>query len=211
MMRILSYIAVLFMFVLCLSSCGSSGGDKVGSLTVAASSADNGNGTYNVSALATYTNPTKTDLVGVDINFSVIDTLTGTVLNSSTKKTPTNGIIGVNYTVSQQATARGLMVVASTGDLQDSKSVTIPAFGAITANPTTLTFASTDPIGSQKQVSVTGGTLSYNTSSSNNTLATASVVGSTVTVTRASAAVGTVVITINDTAGASTTVSVALQ
>jgi hypothetical protein len=211
-MKIMWKLFVLSLLMISLSGCGDSGGDDlVGGLTLDTTATDNGNGTYNVSALATYSHPTKTDLVGVEIGFKVIDTFNNVVLASTTKNTPTNGKTGVNMTIFQAPVAQSLMVVASTGNLQDSKPVSIPALGAITPNPTSLTFTNTEAIGTIKNVAVTGGTAPYFASSNDTLSATVTSFGNTVSVRRESAAAGSVIITITDAIGSATTFLVTLQ
>ena len=210
-MSIARKMLILGSLLLLLAGCGG-GGDNVGNLTLAVTPADNGDGTYAVGAVATYTNPTHSDLVNTEITFSTSIAIPGSGL-PVTLKTPTNGIIGWNFNVPKQNTAYSFYVIARTGSLEDSKIVKIPALGALTPSPTTLTFTSSQPSPSTQTITVSGGTQPYSTGSSNTALATASVSGNTVTVTRQSNATGTVIITISDSAvqQASTSVSVTLH
>jgi len=117
---------VVVMLMLLMSACGSGGKDKVGSIVLTATPASNGDGTYSVSASATYTHPTITNLVGVEITFNTSPA--GLVAGfPTTISTNSAGNAGVLLTVNQLATAYSFVVTASTGSLQDSKTVSIPA------------------------------------------------------------------------------------
>jgi len=197
------------MAFLLLTACG--GGDNVGNLTMTTPVvADAGNGQYAVSATATYSNPNHSDLTNTEIIF---DTSPSGIVSGFPAKllTATNGSKGVNFVVDQAAQPISFYLVARTGDLQDSKLVTIPALGALTANPTTLTFLTTDVVPANKSITVSGGAPPYSVASSDTNLATATVTGTTVTVTRGSNTTGTVTITITDSQSKSTPVSVTLQ
>lgn len=209
-MRIARKLLTVATLLLLIAGCGSGDKDKVGNLTVDVTSAALAGQQYSVSALATYTNPNKTSLEGTEITFETSTTVPGFPVTVST---PTNGKTGINFIINQGATPKNFFVIARTGDLEDSKAVSIPALGALTATPSTLTFTSTEVSPSAKAISISGGTSPYTASSNEATLATVSVSGNTATVTRQSNNTGTAVITIKDSASAqaSTTVSVTLQ
>jgi len=208
-MKLVRCLAGLVMLLMFLTSCGSAGGDKVGSLSVEATSVPGGVGVYIVTATATYTHPTLTNLVGLDISFQVFDT-SGTVLSSFSDRTNTSGSIGFTFPLPQLPASQGYFVTATTGDLQDTASFIIPG-SIITPSPTSLTFTSAQAIGTTQTITVSGGTPPYTASSTDSTLASVSVSGSTITVTRQSAATGTVDINISDLAGSTATVPVTLQ
>lgn len=210
-MRIVNYYILFTTLILCISGCGGADGkDKVGSLSLAVSPSVLSGGQFSVSAIATYTNPNTSNLVGTEVTFDTSPP--GLVAGfPKTYSMPTNGIQGTNILLNQTAANLNFFVIARIGDLVDSKIVSMPALGTVTASPTSLTFITTEVPPSQHSISISGGTSPYIASSSVNSLVTTSVTGNTVTVTRVSVGTGIAVITIQDAVGASTTVTVTLQ
>jgi len=202
----LKYYVLLLVLLIALPSCGGDGKDKVGSLELTTATTALAGGQYKVSAIATYKNPNTTNLVGTEVTFSI--GLSGYA--SQKISLPSGGSEGVIFIVDQIATPLNFFVTASTGSLQDSEVVSIPALGSLVATPTTLTFATTDGVSSAKSVSITGGTAPYAVTSSNATLVTATISGSTVTITRESAGTGNAIVNITDSATTPTTVSVSV-
>ncbi|MBT0665637.1 hypothetical protein KI809_15110 [Geobacter pelophilus] len=207
-------LRIIFLVFICMSLFGCGDDGKVGSLTLGTPFAtNNGDGTYQVGATATYSNPSQSNLVGVSITFKLIDTATNTIISTFSDTTPTNGSFGCQWTVPQQLTPQGFLIVASSGGLEDTKSVSVPALGVLSVASSSITFTNTEPAPTIKQNAISGGTTPYSASSSNAALATVSVSGNAVSVTRASNATGTVIVTVTDASPTrqSTSFSVVLQ
>jgi hypothetical protein len=209
-MKFCCYKSVLFVLLLVISGCGS-GKDKVGSLSLAVTSTALSGGQYSVGAVATYTNPNTTNLVGTEVTF---DTSPSGLVSGfpKTYSMPTNGIQGVNMIIDQTASVQNFFVIARVGDLIDSKVVSIPALGTLVPSSTSVTFSNSEGVNTTKTVTVSGGSGTYGVTSSDDAVVTASVSGSTVTITRKSTATGSQTITITDTVSLKTaTVTVTLS
>ena len=200
--------AVLMCSCVFLFGCGSGGDNKVGGLTLTTTTEARDGGVFVVNASAVYTNPNKTDLVGTGITF---DTSPSGIITGfpQTISTNTSGNAGIVFALDQQDAAFSFAVVARTGDLEDTEVVTVPALTALTVTPVSVSFVGTDPVGSVRTLTVTGGTPPYTAFSSLPSVIGAGVSGPTVTLTKLQAITpGNAVITVIDSNNRSATASV---
>jgi len=109
----------LFMASLALYGCGQGAGDAAGlngAITVSASAS----GSF-ITATATYTNPTKTDLIGTPIWFSY--QVAGTTYSLGTVHTNNSGTVSVVFTPAAFNANQTFLVTAGTGNLQNFATV----------------------------------------------------------------------------------------
>jgi hypothetical protein len=195
--HLLKFVAVMILASIFLSGCG--GEDKVGGLSLVLTTEDPAGDSFVVNAGATYTHPTVSDLVNVPITF---DTVPSGLVGGFPEKIYTNssGFAGTVLVFEQQKEPFTLAITATTGDLQDTKVVTIPGLGTLTANPESITFDPTDVVGTFKEVSISGGSDTGTLSASSddgNIEATAD--GTKVTITKIALSTGhTAVVTVTD-------------
>ena len=195
-----------------LGGCGNSGGgDLVGSLSLDTSTTDLTGGYYDASATATYSHPTK-DPIGTDITFNTVAFTNRSTLgvSNSTHKVNSSGAITVTYGPFQQRNIPIFIDInANTGDLTQFKRVTIPALSSLGVTPGAVAFAGTDPVGTTKTVTVSGGISPYVISSSSANIGV-SINGNTVTVTLLASGGGTssATVTVKDALGNSVAIAV---
>lgn len=118
-MRRTLIVAGLFLASLAVYGCGQGGGDAAGlngGISVTASAA----GTF-ITATGTYTNPTKTNLIGVPITFSY--QAGGQSFSLGTFNTNNSGSVSVAFTPSAFNGQQTVLVTASTGNLQNFATV----------------------------------------------------------------------------------------
>ncbi|HMN03982.1 MULTISPECIES: hypothetical protein [Geobacter] len=190
---------------LLIGGCGGSGGDDlVGGLTLNASTNDLTAGNYQVTATAKYTHPSK-DPLGTEIAFNtrVYTNISTLATYSATYKVNSSGEVGVVYpVVRQRSTPIFYDINASTGDLNQFKTVSVPAVSSLAVNPTALSFADTDTVGTAKTLALSGGVTPFSVSSTTADVE-ASVSDRTVTVILMANPVGpqTATLTITDALG----------
>jgi hypothetical protein len=203
--RIFGY--VFFFLLPILGGCGSGGAGLNGSISLSDPQKTVGPipGFYTVSVTATYTNPQVTNLIGTPISFTLSSNNPDQSLNR-TEPTNTNNSGGVVFTfyVPQDLDAATVVnIVATTGNLQNFKTVTVPKVASLAVSAQAVTFLPTDGVGSTKTLTINGGLGSYAVSNggSTNFSATLGADGTTVTITKlaASANNSTETLTVTDT------------
>jgi hypothetical protein len=118
--RIIAVVG-LFIATLALNGCGQGAGDAAGlngGITVSASAT----GSF-ITATATYTNPTKTNLIGLPITFGYV--VGGTSFTIGTFNTNNSGTVSVSFTPAPFNGTQAFLVTASTGNLQNFASVNV--------------------------------------------------------------------------------------
>ncbi len=147
-----------------LFGCGL-GKDTSGTLTLSdLVLTDLGGGTYSVATSALYTPDNSKDPTGADITFTASYT-TPTVTVPVTKVTTvTLGKSGIATFADLKVQGNEPVYVslsARTGGLSETKIAAIPAVAALTVSPSSVAFLNTDPVGTFKLVTVTGGYSPY--------------------------------------------------
>ena len=183
--------------------CGS-GKDVNGSLTVVAGGVTASGSLAQAPFTITYTNPQKTDVLGVEIN--VTSQLDNNASRSFTYSTSNSGVNIFTFSVPQTTSSQNLQVVARTGDIVSSASVSIPAISStpptLTASPTSIAFAVAAATGTTQILTLSGGLQPYNfiVSPSPNNDISASINGTIMTVikTASAATTGTANIVVTD-------------
>jgi hypothetical protein len=185
----MNYLRVVFKSLTCLMAlaifgCGS-GKDVNGSLNVSASKTDSETLT-TANFTIVYTNPQKTDVLGVKIDVdSDTDSFSFNMSNS--------GVKTITYLLPRYDTEYVFRLTARTGDFVSGAAVVVPKLGTttttttLTASPTSLTFAASAPVNSTQTVNISGGTSPYHfvaLSPSSNTDISADVSAGTLTVTK---------------------------
>jgi hypothetical protein len=118
------FAGVLLSLIPLISGCGSNQALN-GALALTATSTDAGTAVF-VQATATYTNPTKTDLLRTPITFTLSD---GTSSSSETVYTNNSGVITIAFYYPKGVTSVNLLITAKSGDVPAYTSVTIPTGG----------------------------------------------------------------------------------
>lgn len=183
-------LAVTAVIMLALCGCGS-GNDLNGSLTIGSTQANSTNFS-EVSFTVKYTNPQKSNLLGMPLHFR-------TSMGSFDEKTNNSGSIILSFVIPKADVDQAFFFEVTTGDLLASKVVIIPALGTepppsvpMSALPTSITFTPTAAIDSTQDVLILGGTGNYsvlNTNPSPNLNISAAIVdGTTLRVSKESAA-----------------------
>jgi hypothetical protein len=160
----------------------------------------------DVSFTITYTNPLKTDLIGVPINYSVL--VNGTLIDQQATNFNNSGILTVTYHIPKDAAEQSVRCVANSSNLIGSATVTVSAFGTLNVTPSIQTYTATDPVDTVKTYTISGGSGNYSVVSSNPSLVSVLISGTTINATRVSAGAGSATITVTDT---TTTNSVNVQ
>jgi hypothetical protein len=197
MSRLILYALVICTMVIAGCGGGNNGaGGLNGAVTVTGSQLAS-NFSSDVTFTITYTNPLKTDLIGVPINYSVL--VDGTLIDQQATNFNNSGILLVTYHIPKGVAEKSVRCVANSANLIGSTTVTVAAFGALNVTPSIQTFADTDLVGTVKTYTISGGSGNYSVASSDETLVTALVSGTTVNATRAGTGAGTVNLTVTDT------------
>ncbi len=197
MLRI--FILALILCTMGIAGCGGGNDGSVGlngAVTVVGTQTA-GNFSSNVSFTIQYTNPLKTDMIGVPINYSVM--VDGVLIDQVATNFNNSGILTVTYPVAKDVGERNVYCVANSSNLIGSASVIVSAFGALNVTPSSQTFADTDLVNTVKTYAVSGGSGNYAVASSDANLVSVSLSGTTVNATRVSAGAGNVTITVTDT------------
>lgn len=155
--------------ILTMAGCGSESGGGLnlnGSLTISAPTVDNADPSISVVTFTTtYTNPQKSDLLGMQINFSISE------IGDYTVRTNNSGSVIQRLFFGKGAVPRTIFITASTGDLQASAAASIPVKNvALTANPATLAFQPISSLQIPLRSQITGGTGSYTATKLTDTL-----------------------------------------
>lgn len=159
----MNYLQVVFKSLTCLMAlaifgCGS-GKDVNGSLNVTSSKSDSETlSTANFTIV--YTNPQKTDVLGVKIDVvSDVDAFSFNMSNS--------GVKTITYLLPRGTSEYVFTLTARSGDFVSGASVVVPKLGAtttttaLTPSSTSLTFAASAPVNSTQVVTISGGTSPY--------------------------------------------------
>lgn len=217
-MQINSLVKYLILVLACgfLAACGGGGtSDTSGALTMtAATSKDNGDGTYDVSTTVAYAPPTGKSAQGVVITITATDSF-GIV--TVYKPVLTSGSNSVNFTfrrVPQHVgSSNPVTIISSIGGMTASVGATIPASSALALSSETVAFVAADAALTKKTVVVSGGITPYTVLSSKPTDIIATISGTTVTielqnVAGATPAANTATVTVTDALNATKTITV---
>ncbi len=204
------YKFILLCCLVAIAGCGGGNdgsGGLNGAVTVVGTQTAS-NFSSDVTFRITYTNPLRSDMIGVPINFTVY--VDGTIIDHQATNFNNSGILTVTYNIGKDVTERVVRCIANSANLVGSDSLTIAAFGTLNVTPPVQTFTDSELAGSIKTYNISGGSGSYIASSNNPDLVSVIVSGTSVIATRGSdnTAAGTVVITVTDTV---TGVSVQVQ
>lgn len=201
----LQLLFISFVFVL-ISGCGSGSGDYNGDLNVTPSTLDNGNSTSNVTFTVTYTNSRVTDFQGTPVIINT--TVDGLSLDNHTDYFSSSGVLAFTY--NNIPANSSIRLQAQMGSIVRSASVVIAASNLSLAQ-TILNFPLASNIGTLRTTQINGGTPTYSASSSTADI-TASVLGSTLTVSIANqnntGIAKTATVTVSDSSGKTATVTI---
>ena len=190
-------LAVFLCSALLFAGCGGGGGNNVnGGLTVASSQTDSD--TYSkVAFTVTYTNPTKSDVLGTPITITATSSNMGS--ETFTSKTNNSGVFTLTYLLPRDLNSdQWFTLKATTGDLVASdtaivKKQTTSTPPTLTANPASVTIPSTATVGQSSIVAISGGNGPYvvlGVSPTPNADISASISGGTLTIAKTSTATG---------------------
>lgn len=200
MRRVLNLIVVFCL--LALAGCGG-GNNGSGGLTGAVSVESEQKATDSSSTVSftiSYTNPYKSTVGGVPVNYTV--TLNGQIIdhvatNFGDSGTNTSGFT-IGYLIPKTSSPQVVKCVANSANLYSSSIEVIEPLGALNVTPATQEFSATDLVDSSKTYTISGGSGVYTAISSNEALVTVIVSGKTLIATRKSAGAGTVTLTVTD-------------
>jgi len=149
-----------------------------------------------------YTNPLKTDMIGVPINFTV--TVDGVIIAQEATNFNNSGILLRSYDIGKINAEQSVHCVANSANLIASATQKVAALGTLVISPLSATFAATDLVGiSSKDFTIVGGLKPYVIEVTQAPLGLVTVVpaASSVTLTRLSEGAGTVTIKVTDALG----------
>jgi len=177
-----AFVLLMLIATALLQSCGSgSKSDTGGSLTLSSPTiTNNTDGTYSVTTTATYIPPAGKVPNGVVIKIS--ETENG-VLGSSFEDTLTdsNAVIRTFVVVQSTQASKQVVVTASIGDMTSSVLAIVPALATVSATP--VQFLSSDPAGTPRITTISGGIAPYTLVAVSTADISASLNGTTLTVT----------------------------
>jgi len=225
-MRLKNITKIIFLFccIVTLLACGSGGGSTSSNGTlspVTQIATDNTDGTFTVTASATYTPPVDMSVLGATISFVTQISANGVVqstINNSNKTVDSNGTASISpLRIAQSNEPLYVSTTAYIGDLNQTAFLTIPLINTVlTPSPSVVSFIQVDPAGGQSPftISLSGGFLPYTIVSNDRpTDIDVKLNSSTLTVSKLVASGTTSVstfatITISDRRGTTTTVRV---
>ena len=156
--RYFKSLTIVFCFLL-LQSCGNAKTDTNGSLSLSEPTLKaNGDGTYAVSTTATYTTPVGKVPNGVVIHFT--ETENGIEAYSfDDTLTSSNSVIRTFIVNQSTSSSVRVGIIASIGDMTSSVLTVVPALAGV--NSSLIQFLQTDPAGTTKTTTITGGIAPY--------------------------------------------------
>lgn len=173
---------VLLLTVVLISSCGSgTKTDTSGSLTLSSpTKVDNTDGTYFVSTKVTYTPPAGKVPNGVVINIKELED--GIIVQNFNDTLTDSNTVDHSFTVKQSTLSSVRVdIIASIGDMTSSVAAIVPALAAVSATP--IQYLQTDPAGTVKTTTISGGIAPYTLVSSSTPELTVSLTGATFSAT----------------------------
>lgn len=157
MRRLFILILSLGMFAIAGCGGGNDGADGlVGSLTVTGAQSSS-TYTSDVSFTIKYTNPYRTDLVGVPYNYVLY--INGVASAPVSGNFSTSGEFTVTYTISKDSVDQSVKCAAQVGNLIASATQTVAAYGTLVISPSTATFD--EAIGASLTYTASGGLPPY--------------------------------------------------
>ena len=133
---------IFMLLMLGLSGCGSNGGAGLnGGIAVTATATGS-----VITATATYTNPTQTNLIGVPISFTV--QVGNQSFDLGTHKTNNSGTVGVAFTPPAFSGSKTITVVASSDNLTNFASLSMVGASLAVTSPPAVALTTTAPAGS---------------------------------------------------------------
>ena len=199
-----------------LAGCGSGSGATNGTLTVNPITAtDLTGGAYSVMTTAVYTPASgATVLPNTEISYTATFVSNNTVIDSRSAKLSsdaTGTVTIVPWKVTQLAYPVDITITATTGGLSSTQIARIPAVSPMTVTPQAVSFVSTSTAGAALTVAVSGGISPYAVSSATPADISATISGTTVTLTKLTASgvtQTTTTVTVTDANGNQQTVNV---
>lgn len=197
--------------MLAVAGCGggNDGADGlVGGLTVTSTQSQTDT-TGTVSFTIKYTNPYRTDMVGVPLNYVI--TSNGALVDDVATNFSTSGVLTVSYIFTKDDINQNIKCVAQTGSLVASSIETVTAYGTLAISPLTATFEQS--IGAQLTYTASGGLPPYtfDVTPSAPGLVSSVAGASSITLTRLLESSGTVTITVYDSDGNNATAEARLE
>lgn len=191
---------LLLVAVAVVAGCGSGSGSTSGTITNDITVTDLSGGTYAYTASATFTPAMPSTEIKYSLTFagSSTDVKSGTLYSDATGKVTLNG------TVVQDLVPVLITFTASTGGLSSTKIISVPAIAPLTVTPQAVAFINTDTAGATKTVAIAGGFSPYTASSAAPGDISATVSGTTATITKLTASGVTntsTIVTITDNKG----------
>lgn len=217
-LRCLAVFISLFIIMM-MQGCGGGGtSDTAGSLTMTdATSTDNKDGTFSVATAVTYAPPAGKSAQGVVITTTASDSF-GVVITDKATLTSGSNTVKYSFLIAQHVGfSNRVSIESSIGGMTASVGVTIPAFVVpILVSPTSVAFAVTDTATSVKTVAVSGGTPPYSVSSSVPADISATISGSSLSITLLNAAVlpgtsSSATVTVTDSAATAQTKAITVS
>lgn len=205
------FVLVLSLGMLAVAGCGggNDGADGlVGGLTVTSTQSQTDT-TGTVSFTIKYTNPYRTDMVGVPLNYVI--TSNGALVDDVATNFSTSGVLTVSYIFTKDDINQNIKCVAQTGSLVASSIETVTAYGTLAISPLTATFEQS--IGAQLTYTASGGLPPYtfDVTPSAPGLVSSVAGASSITLTRLLESSGTVTITVYDSDGNNATAEARLE
>jgi len=209
-------LAVCSMFL--ISGCGSGSAGVTGTLNVTAANVSSTDTTSKVAFTITYTHPTASSVGGLRYNYSLFINgvqVPGFPVEDVMNDNGTGSFTKIlTFDINKDSVPLTVRLVATTDNLTSSDSVTVTALAVLEILPTTQTFLTTDLIASTKVFSVSGGVSPYQITveqSITDPLVSFVTTANSVTLTRSSAAAGTVTINVVDSIGTTVQAQAVLQ
>lgn len=198
-------LAVCSLFL--ISGCGSGSAGMTGTLNVTGSNVSSTDTTSKVSFTITYTHPTADSVGGLRYTYTLFVDGVQQLGFPVEEQMNDNGTGRFTRTLSwdilKTSATQTVRLVATTDNLTSSDSVTVTALTVLEILPVTDTFLATDAIGTSKVFSISGGSSPYSIQVNQSVAGLVTVIptASSVSLTRASAAAGTVTIIVTDNIG----------
>lgn len=172
-----------------LAGCGGGSKSNNGSLTVAdITKTDLTGGNYSIETTATFVPTSGTALPNTEISYNATFVGATTITRTGKLYSDGTGMVKIGpWPVIQDTVPIIVTITASTGDISATKITSIPAISPLTVTPQSVAFTNTDTAGATNTVSVTGGFSPYTTLSAAPGDISATISGSTITITKLTA------------------------
>ena len=125
--------AILALFTTIISACGNGGSGLNGGMAVTAALSGS-----TITASATYTNPTETNLIGVPITFS-IQIGDAAPVSLGTYNTNNSGTVNLSFSLSNFVGTQSVVIIATTGNLSNFASLDVTGRTMVVTPPPATT------------------------------------------------------------------------